>query len=233
MRPLIGIVGSEENQQFTLASGYVRAIEEVGGCAIYLPGSFDENLLETIHGFVLTGGGDIDPFHFEEAPLPGLGEVNGARDVRELELLNKLTSLRKPVLGICKGMQMLNVASGGTIYQDLYSMEGRSFLQHKAKRPRHEAHHEVNVVPGSFLAKWIGSSVLAVNSFHHQAVHRLGDDMVVSADASDGVVEAIEHKVYPWYGVQWHPETMVSCPHSRTLFAAFIKHTKELNYDTY
>ncbi|MBM7707072.1 gamma-glutamyl-gamma-aminobutyrate hydrolase PuuD [Chryseomicrobium aureum] len=141
--------------------------------------------------------------------------------------------MRKPVLGICKDMQMLNVACGGTIHQDLYSIADGSFLQHNPKRSREEAHHVVDVVSGSFLEKRTGCTSLPVNSFHHQAVHRLGDGTRVSATSSDGVVETIERKASPWYSVQWHPETMVNCLHSSTLFAAFIKHTKELNYDTY
>ncbi|WP_342526276.1 type 1 glutamine amidotransferase [Chryseomicrobium sp. FSL W7-1435] len=224
---IIGIVGSSTNGYYQINEHYIVAIERAGAEIRYLLGTQQASWIQACDGFLLTGGGDIDPFFFEEQPQLELGEVNLIRDERELAFLQAVRLTKKPILGICRGMQVLNVAAGGTIIQHLDRQIYPTLLQHNPNRDRSDYHHIIAVKSDSFLADWIQTQTLRVNSFHHQAVGELGDGIHIAATAPDGVIEAIEHPELNWFGVQWHPETLTDCPHAHLLFQQFIQHTKE------
>lgn len=210
MNPLIGITCSidEQADRLQLNATYLEAIEAAGGTPVLLAGG-TATALEVIlrlDGILFTGGVDLDPAYFGEGPLPGLGEVSPRRDSFEVELCRAAYRAGVPSLGICRGCQLMAVALGGDVYQDLSSQRSDT-LQHVQRAPRQHRSHSIAVTPGSRLATIAGQESLRVNSFHHQAVRRLPEGATVSAIAPDGVVEAFEDRGHPfWLGVQWHPE---------------------------
>lgn len=213
MKPFIGVSVSIDDGENLYQSGKANslAIEEAGGIPILLPflqdnDSIDE-LVDRLDGLYLTGGGDIDPICFNEEPHKALGTVQPHRDAFELTITKKMLEKNKPVLGVCKGAQIINVASGGDIFQDIYSQIDQELLQHNQKRNKEYPSHTVEVVAGSLLHKLIGGKKIRVNSFHHQAIRKVGENFIITARASDGIVEAIESKAHRFaLGVQWHPE---------------------------
>ncbi|WJH37234.1 gamma-glutamyl-gamma-aminobutyrate hydrolase family protein [Paenibacillus sp. CC-CFT747] len=157
---------------------------------------------------MLSGGTDLDPAYFGEEPHPKLGEVVPDRDRAELLLLDAYLQARKPVLGICRGCQVMNAALGGTLLQDIPS-QCPDALQHTQKAPRSHGSHLVRIREGSRLHGILGALEIRVNSFHHQAVRRAAPGLTVTAHALDGIVEAVERPGPPFFvGVQWHPEDM-------------------------
>ncbi len=173
-----------------------------------------------IHGLVLTGGSDIDPKYYGQQPEPELGEVDPERDAFELGLLATADATDLPVLAICRGMQLLNVHRGGTLFQHLV----QSPRHRKNETPKSQPVHSVRIEQQSNLAGMIGTHDARVNSRHHQAVDRIGRGLVVSAtDPEDGVIEAVEDPARPFIiGVQWHPEDQAPTdPIQRKLFEAF------------
>ncbi len=230
MNPVIGITCTFNYrlQQNALAASYVRAVEAAGGLPLLLPLMGAENrerLWEIIDGLLLSGGGDIGSFCFEEEPHPGQGEVYPPLDEQEIHLASRALVLKVPLLGICRGMQVLNVAAGGTLYQDIRRQKPGA-LQHVQKMPRQYPVHSILISEASFLASLTGELFLRVNSFHHQAVSRTAPGFRVSAAACDGVVEAVEARAHPFaLGVQWHPEAMSDVA-SRRLFRGFLKACK-------
>ena len=168
-------------------------------------------LLDVVGGLVLTGGEDVAPRHYGAEAHPRLGAVHAARDAVELALVQAARARRTPTLAICRGIQLLNVALGGTLVQDLPS-ERPGTLPHDAGRARGERTHAVEVQPGSRLAAALGATRLRVNSLHHQAVDRPAPQLRAVAHAPDGVVEAMEgapRSPWPLLAVQWHPEELV------------------------
>ena len=214
MRPLIGITSSYnwDNHSHTIPNSYVDAVERGGGTPVILPPTFQidvEQLLEVLDGLVLTGGVDVDPQLYGESPIPNLGKVDPKRDHFEMEITRKALSIGKPILAICRGHQVLNVALGGTLYQDVPSQVEGS-IKHYAKTPLYYPSHSVEVKEGSRLHGMFGKEELGVNSFHHQAVKDLGEGLVARAWAPDGVIEAMELPGDAFVlGVQWHPERMI------------------------
>jgi len=202
----------------------VDALLRAGATAILLPPVEDMDILEEYlklcNGYLFPGGGDVDPFYWGALPQKGLGEINPRRDFFELKLAEKVLERKLPALGICRGCQVLNVAAGGTIMQDISSP-----LPHEQQAPRNYPFHDIVVQPGTRLAQILEPEI-RVNSFHHQAVERLGRGMVVSALAPDGIIEAIESVESPFIlGVQWHPECMRDHA-SDQLFKALVQATK-------
>ncbi len=227
MKPLIGITCNfiPKKLEHTLAQAYAHAIESAGGVPLLVPlleEAGRQRILEVVHGLLLSGGGDIGSFFFGEEPLPGQGQVYPALDRHEIKLARQALKGKLPLLGICRGMQVINVAAGGTLYQDLYEQEA-GCLQHFQNMPGKYPVHTVWISSNSRLFAVNRSARVQVNSFHHQAVRTPAPGSLVSGAALDGVVEALEMQEHPFaLGVQWHPERMDNVA-SRELFREFVK----------
>lgn len=212
-----------------LPSAYYERIAAAGGAPFVVPPGDPERgreWLSRLDGLLLSGGPDLDPLHFNEEPRPGTGRVDPERDLWELSLARIALEMGMPILAICRGMQVLNVAAGGSLYQDL-AERGKETLKHFQEAPAWYPTHSVGIAPGSLLSAVMGvrdmsgSAVrVRVNSFHHQAVNAVAAGFAAVAVADDGVIEAIESKLHPFaIGVQWHPEFL----QADRLFPAFVE----------
>jgi putative glutamine amidotransferase len=229
MKPLIGLTMSLQEERIqTVSREYSDAVRRAGGMPVAIPNCADlESVAETaerMDAVVLTGGGDIDPSLFGEEPLPGLGEIVPERDRIETALVRQLLQRDKPILAVCRGCQVLNIAAGGDMYQDLYT-QCKGVLQHHQRSPRHHPTHTIHLVKGTLLHQLAQDNTTRVNSFHHQAVRSVPPPLRVAARTADGVIEAIESDRHRFVvGVQWHPECMVGeDPFSRRLFEALVE----------
>lgn len=243
MRPTIGITADYSladwgelartgHMVHFVKDALVRAVEAAGGLPLLVPCSTEEARLEeflsALDGLIISGSGaDIDPAHYGEEPHPALGRRNPVRLGFELALARKALAGSLPLLGLCGGHQTMNVAAGGTLYQDIESQLPGA-LQHKAKGPPSHPAHSVRVEEGSLLGKIVGAPTLQVNSTHHQAIKDVARSLKASAVAPDGIVEAVEVPGGRFVlGLQWHPEYMAErCPESRALFEAFVAAAK-------
>lgn len=245
MNPVIGIVfcGFIEQKIF-VSQTYVDAVVKSGGVPIVIPyiskntfkmdPSHRENLESTItyylklcDGFLFCGGDDITPLLFGEELLTDIGKTDQKTDEFHLNFMKEVLDSGLPVLGICRGMQVLNLALGGTIYQDI-SFRLRHSLNHmQLSEDRSDICHTVSFSSNSLLCKLCGNT-LDTNSFHHQCVRVLGQGLYLTGITSDGVIESIESTVHPFaVGVQWHPECMLEkCEPMQHLFLNFIKKAK-------
>ena len=221
-RPLIGISCGGSATMTTLKTTYSDAVRLAGGVPVLIPILRDSatvsQLVERLDGVILSGGEDIDPLYFGEEHLPGLGEINAPRDTFDVLLIRTALRQEKPLLGICRGEQVLNVVLGGTLWQDIPSQLPSSELHHRQEEPSTVATQVITIDPSSRLAEILGVSEIAVNSHHHQAVKALAPGLIVTARTEDGVVEAYESipGAPDPYGkplqdrilaVQFHPET--------------------------
>jgi putative glutamine amidotransferase len=213
-----------------LPQTYVRAVVAAGGVPVVLPplpGLIDQ-VLPRLDGLVVAGGPDVDPVRYGAEPGPDTQPPDRARDDAETGLLAAASELDLPVLGICRGMQVMNVVRGGTLVQHLPAVVGTDV---HCPIPGRYAWHDVEVVPGSRLASALGAREgvpVSVPTYHHQAVDALGADLVVTAHAPDGVVEAVEDPRRPfWLGVQWHPEAGEDVALFRALVAAAAEAASE------
>jgi putative glutamine amidotransferase len=233
--PLIGIpCGSSPPHGLSPAgyrqnAAYVRSVADAGGLPVLVPLLEDEKLLralyERLDGLLLPGGGDIDPMLYGETARPecGVEGVDPLRDRVELALARWALGEERPILGICRGQQTLNVAAGGTLYQDV-GHQVHNAWRHQFLGERDNLVHPIVVAPDTRLARVLGTTELRVNSIHHQAVARLGPGLRDVAHAPDGVIEGLEHQGHPFaLAVQFHPEelTPVHEPSAR-LFDAFV-----------
>ena len=211
MRPIIGITCAEDeaNNRAYLARPYYNAVVKAGGLPVLLPSVPEiEELLGIIDGLIFSGGGDVDPHYFGEETLPGTGEISPIRDAVELKLAKLSLSRKLPSLGICRGAQVLNIAAGGNIYQDI-SMGYEQYLKHVQQAPRWYATHGIDLWGESKFFRIMGEKTLRVNSFHHQVIASLGDGLLSCAWSPDGVIEVFESSGDNFVlGVQFHPETM-------------------------
>ena len=229
MKPFIGVTGSIDENQTALKHDYVHSVLQAGGIPLmtaFADESEDiEQLVTHIDGLLLTGGVDVDPGYYGEEPIPALDKVSPQRDRLEIALTLQAIRQNKPVFAICRGMQVLNVAMGGSLYQDIYAQCGSSLLQHRQKAPRTHLSHKVTATEGTLLHRIARQTEWKVNSFHHQAVKQIAPGFRISAVASDGVVEAIESSEHPFVlGVQWHPEgTAAVDAISKRLFEQFVE----------
>ncbi len=211
-RPLIGITGNYDDGTLKLLPGYFRSVEAAGGLAVVIPprpqcDAATAALLDRLDGLLLSGGADINPLYTGEDPVPALHGINSERDRFELGLARLAYDRQLPMLGICRGIQLLAAALGGTVLQDLgTAMPDAPLVKHSQDAPRHTATHFVTTEKGSLVEKLLGTR-FAVNSFHHQAVGEPGPRFRVTARSADGVVEAMEStEMKSILGVQWHPE---------------------------
>ena len=212
-RPVVGITlgDGDEPGLHAMREDYVRSVEQAGAVPVVLPPVRPDDaglVLDRLDGVVLSGGVDVDPALYGREPHPRLGRVNRRRDDFELALVREAVRRDVPTLGICRGQQVLNVARGGTLLQDIPS-EWTGAMDHDARGRRWRRAHDVEVLPGSRLRAILGRDSVPVNSFHHQAVADVGDGLVVSARCpGDGMIEGLEipgaHFVV---AVQWHPES--------------------------
>lgn len=212
---------------------YFLAATSVGAVPWMIPLLDDDlhtlrEIYERLDGILIPGGVDIDPKHYGEAVRPECGNLDPARDRVELQLARWAMADGKPIFGLCRGHQIINVASGGTMWQDLAS-QNPSFHKHDffptAGFERDHVAHDVDIVSGTRLSQLLESTRVGVNSMHHQAIRTLGRDLVASATADDGLIEAIEGTGEGFcIGVQWHPEVFeMTDPHTRHLFGGFIR----------
>jgi len=238
-RPTIGITtdrdillypmpGDRRHEFVSVPSSYVESIIEAGGVPLLLPPCVErgmaERYVDMVDGLLFSGGFDLDPSYFGQEPHPRLGHVGPVRDAAEMELARCALERDKPILAICRGLQVLCAAAGGNLWQDLRLCD-HEVVQHRQDAPRWHASHRVKMEPGSQLAGILETTQLRTNSFHHQAVREVGTGLRAVAWSDDGLVEAVEGTAYRFViGVQWHPECMWSHhPPQLALFRALVR----------
>ena len=212
-RPVIGITGNYNQETCTLAEGYYQSVLKAGGIPFIIPPFYETDrlgeLLDRLDGIIFSGGGDINPLLLGEEPIKELHSITPERDLQELLLARLAYDRQIPMLGICKGIQIINAALGGTNYQDIHTQMEGIRIKHSQDQDRRYPSHQVSITDGSILAKLFGAE-LAVNSFHHQACKTAAPCLTVTAMSTDGVIEAVESNEFKSIlGVQWHPETYI------------------------
>lgn len=230
-RPRIGITMriELETDRFYLARFYSEAVEAAGGLPVHIPlipsADFISGVMANLDGLLLPGSdSDVDPSRYGDEPHPQLGSVHPEKDETDLLALAQAEENRMPVFAICFGLQSLNVSRGGTLVQDIASQHPNS-IKHEQGPPRDRTSHRVKILDGSILSQLAGGTSAPVNSHHHQAIKKLGRELVATAWASDGLVEAVEDPRSDRFvlGVQWHPELgWERDEFSRSLFRRFI-----------
>lgn len=229
MKSKIGIVVCGIlNQKQYVTDAYVQAIKSVGGLPLILPMVKSKNVIEDYvslcDGFLFCGGGDITPLLFGQEPSEGIGKTDITLDLFQIRLMKAVLKANKPVLAICRGMQIINVACGGTIYQDLSLTDFETINHVQTSITRRDISHKVTFVPKTRV-HYLLDDFAYTNSFHHQAIDRLGSGLIVSGTTGDDIIEAIEMPSHPFaVGVQWHPECMLeNSSDMRQLFRALIR----------
>ena len=242
MAPIIGITGTLKEDVEAAAErplgryvrtdlDYVEGVAGAGGAPVVLPPLGEArsaaSVVGCLDGLLLSGGSDLDPGYYGEEPDPELGPTIPERDAFEMALVDLALRRGIPIFGICRGLQVLNVALGGTLYQDLPSQWEGDVLKHRQVTPKWQPSHEVEVRDGTYTAEIMGrGGVVKVNSYHHQGIRDLAEGLAVTARSEDGVVEAVESKDLSdrWLlGVQWHAEAMRGVgPQQERLFEAHV-----------
>ena len=232
MPPLIAIVAQTDTTRsghyaLTIPTAYIDAIEQNGGLPHILPYTANLDLLprlaKGVDGFIFPGGFDLAPSFFHEEPIPELGRVDRDLDVHQLAVFDLALEMKVPVLGICRGAQVINVALGGSLYQDINTQAEPPLLNHMQAELHFGTDHAVDMVPGSRLHRLFGPRIM-VNSRHHQAVKTPGKGLAVTARSSDGIIEALEHQRLPIDLIQWHPELMLRTDRAMApLFTRFME----------
>ena len=238
-KPIIAITSSMDlnpnrlNDNRTMVSlDYSNSVINSGGIPVILPitDNFEviKEQVKYFDGLILSGGGDPDPNLYGEDCLQEIGDITPERDTFELAILEEFLRTKKPILGICRGLQLMNVFYGGTLYQDIKYVDTN--IQHKQKWLADLPTHDINILENNILFEIFGKKA-RTNSFHHQMIKDLGRELTSIATANDGVIEAIQNKNYPFfYGVQWHPEMMASRGNlgMKKIFDKFIESCKNL-----
>ena len=230
MKPLVGVMPlwDDEKESIWMLPGYLDGLEEAGATPVIFPMTEDpeeiDRLVDMCDGILLTGGHDVTPSVYGEAPLEGKVSCCAGRDDMEKLVLAKAMRDDKPVLGICRGIQFVNAVLGGTLYQDLPSQRP-SPVEHHQTPPYDVPVHEVTVIKDTPLFDCLGTERLRVNSYHHQAVKDLAPGLEVMAESEDGLVEALYRpgSKFLW-AVQWHPEfSFKTDESSKMIFRAFVE----------
>ncbi len=221
-------------QNIVLNNDYINAVKKTGGIPIIIPPHLEIEALKSfknkLDGLILSGGGDIDPFFFGEEPNFNINRIDPIRDKIEIELVKWSIKEKIPLLAICRGIQIINIACGGTIIQDLNQKndKNQNHLKHQQQAPRRYPTHTVYLKKNSVFSDIFKAEEIKVNSFHHQAIKEPGDNLEITGRAADKVIEGIALNNHPFgIGVQWHPERMFDhYPEQRNLFKQFINKCK-------
>ena len=228
MRPIIGLISDiDDDFSAQVYGSYPHAIEMVGGTPLLLPYIKNEetinHFIDICDGFLFTGGDDIEPCRYGEEKKETCGEIQVNRDELEFKVFKKVLESSKPILAICRGIQVVNVAFGGTLYQDIPT-EYQTSILHRQSEPRTQPSHKVKVLENTPLSKLMGAERVNANSFHHQAVKVLGKGLKLMGVAEDGMVEAVYLPGERYLrAYQWHPERLVDTDeHNRSIFEDFI-----------
>jgi len=243
-RPLIGVTTSEvrpaervtplaegepRGREMALGMPYMKSVEAAGGLPVVippLPEEAIEPLLDRLDGICLSGGPDIDPATYDAEPHPELGPIEPDLDRFELDVARRADAREMPILAICRGTQAINIVRGGILHQHIPELSAE--IPHRQKVASDQPSHAVEIRPESHLAAVIEGQEIEVNSFHHQAIDRLGEGLEVSACAPDGTIEAIEDPGRRFLiGVQWHAETLTHRPYEAALFERFVDACRE------
>ncbi|MDM8182760.1 gamma-glutamyl-gamma-aminobutyrate hydrolase family protein [Enterococcus cecorum] len=229
MRPLIGLIPlyDEKLESIWMLPEYQKLIEQAGGIPVVLPLTTDEETLiqlcEQLDGLLLTGGHDVNPALYGEEKRPECQVLCEIRDKMEISLIKLFLKTDKPIFGICRGLQILNVYFGGSLYQDIPTQFATD-LVHSMPKPYDQGIHQVTLYADTPLYELLQTGELSVNSRHHQAIKDLAPDLVAMAQATDGLIEAVYHPDYLFvWAVQWHPEHMYQSTVSKQLAQKFIQ----------
>jgi putative glutamine amidotransferase len=231
--PVIGIIPSRKiisdgTDQIYLPESYILAVADAGGAPLVIPLGLPEALLNEVlprlDGLLFSGGGDVHPERYGSQMHPAVSSVDKDRDRVELYVFHETLRQRKPFLGICRGFQVINVALGGTLYEDILDQHPDGLdHRHQPGKSRHYLAHRVTVEPDSRLGAILGQKSVSVNSMHHQGVRQLASELAASAWAPDGIIEGFELPDQPFaLAVQWHPECLQEHASMRALFRAFV-----------
>ncbi|MCC3145514.1 gamma-glutamyl-gamma-aminobutyrate hydrolase family protein [Halanaerobium sp. Z-7514] len=223
-----------------LTQDYSEALSRVGALPLIFPyleskkddEEYIKKVLNEVDGVVLPGGSDIDPALYDSYPQKNLGKISPERDRWELKILRLAMEAKKPILGVCRGFQLINIYYGGSLKVDVCGNNVESKIPHMALMvPKYYKTHKLKIKSGSRLAEIFGKEDIAVNSYHHQAVKEVGQGLIVSGVAPDGVVEAVEDPNYPYLlGVQWHPEMMAAQEEEQLkIFKNFVDFVADYN----
>lgn len=236
VRPVIGMITAPNPKllhgRHLINTSYVRAVIAAGGTPLLIPSDEDDGLaaeyLPLLHGLLVPGGEDVTPALYGEDPLRQVTFMNEEKDRMELALIRGAVERGMPVFGICRGIQLLNVCFGGTLYQDLPAQYPGVLGHAQDMAIRGQLTHRVTLEPDSLLEKLLGGEPLSVNSYHHQAVRTPAPGFTVTARAADGVIEGVEDPERNLYAVQWHPEDLVeSHPRFRSLFRHLVERAEQ------
>ncbi len=226
---MIGIISRFMAKDNYYASGanYINAVVGAGGIPIQFPIDLTEppeTLVSLVAGIIIPGGADVAPLSYGEQPHPKVTRTFRKNDIYEIEMIQAAIRQNKPILAICRGIQILNVCLGGTLYQDIPSQTRNEICHYQDSAARGEMTHSISITEGSYLYHMIGKTELLVNSYHHQSIKLVADGLKVTATAPDGIIEAVENEDGMIIGVQWHPESLCafSEEHAR-IFANFIE----------
>lgn len=226
--PLIGISANRKEGTSCIAETYIESVLAAGGAPVLIPVQTDLDTLSSIvsglDGLLMSGGGDINPLYVEEEPVPALQDVDTFRDEYDLILTRLAANRQIPLMGICRGHQIINVAFGGSIYQDIHTQTDRKLIKHSQKMPREQVSHTVRLTDAR-MKELFNDDTTEVNSFHHQSVHEVAPEFIETAQSPDGLNEAIRHSEKEIFSVQWHPEALATRPTDSmaVLFSHFVE----------
>jgi putative glutamine amidotransferase len=220
-------LGQERN---FVSKEFIDAVLEAGGVPVLIPIINKEEdilkIMDSLDGIILSGGFDVNPIYYGEEPSKHVGFTYTPRDLCELFIVKAAIEKDMPILGISRGQQVMTVAFGGKLYQDI-SENPSAYINHYQRASINDIGHYVDIKPGTRLYKIVDNDRILVNSFHHQAAKVVPPNFIVSATSSDGIIEAIEHVSKPIMAVQWHPEIMIkNHPIMLRIFEEFIKYCK-------